>query len=109
MNTSSRGCGVEERAPLRYFERRSKSKWSQLQAIFKRTSMTSSPATESAPRLTRTQWLICIIAVIGFAFDTYELLMLPLIIRPALEGLGGLQFGSPDYNRWRDLFFYVPA
>ena len=71
--------------------------------------MTNSPATETAPRLTRTQWLICVIAVIGFAFDTYELLMLPLIIRPALEGLGGLQFGSADYNRWRDLFFYVPA
>jgi MFS family permease len=71
--------------------------------------MTNSQATEPTPRLTRTQWLICIIAVIGFAFDTYELLMLPLIIRPALEGLGGLQFGSPDFNRWRDLFFYVPA
>jgi MFS family permease len=60
-------------------------------------------------RLTKVQWLICIIAVIGFAFDTYELLMLPLIIRPALETLGGLKFGSADYNYWRDLFFYVPA
>jgi MFS family permease len=59
--------------------------------------------------LTRTQWLICIIAVIGFAFDTYELLMLPLILRPALEQLGGVTFGSPDYQRWRDLMFYVPA
>jgi MFS family permease len=63
----------------------------------------------SIPHLTKTQWLICIIAVIGFAFDTYELLMLPLIIRPALEGLGGLKFGSPEYAQWRDLFFYVPA
>src|SRR5262244_1569557 len=64
---------------------------------------------ETAPRLTSVQWLICIIAVIGFAFDTYELLMLPLMIRPALETLGHLQFGTPDYNHWRDLFFYVPA
>jgi MFS family permease len=64
---------------------------------------------ETTPRLTSIQWLICIIAVIGFAFDTYELLMLPLIIRPALETIGGLQFGSPDYNQWRDLFFYLPA
>src|SRR5689334_6950979 len=71
--------------------------------------MTSTELPESAPRLTGVQWLICVIAVIGFAFDTYELLMLPLIIRPALEGLGGLQFGSPDYTYWRDLFFYVPA
>ena len=59
--------------------------------------------------LTRVQWLICIIAAIGFAFDTYELLMLPLIIRPALMELGGLQPGSPDYLRWVGLFFYVPA
>ncbi len=65
--------------------------------------------TNAAPRLTRVQWLICIIAAIGFAFDTYELLMLPLIIRPALEQLGGLQFGTPGFARWRDLLFYVPA
>ena len=38
-----------------------------------------------APRLTRTQWLICVIASIGFAFDIYELLMLPLILAPALR------------------------
>jgi hypothetical protein len=63
----------------------------------------------AAPRLTRVQWLICIIAAIGFAFDTYELLMLPLIVRPALEQLGGLQFGSPPYNQWRDLLIFVPA
>mgnify|MGYP002148504760 CR=1 FL=1 len=37
-------------------------------------------------KLTRTQWLICLIAAIGFAFDIYELLMLPLIVKPAREG-----------------------
>jgi nitrate/nitrite transporter NarK len=71
--------------------------------------MTSSAADQGSPRLTRVQWLICIIAVIGFAFDTYELLMLPLILRPALEQLGGLTFGTPEFTRWRDLMFYVPA
>ncbi len=60
-------------------------------------------------KLTRVQWLICVIAVIGFAFDTYELLMLPLIIRDAVTKLGGFAFGTPEYNYWRDLFFYVPA
>ncbi|MFN0121284.1 MAG: MFS transporter [Blastocatellia bacterium] len=70
--------------------------------------MTSTSNEKAAP-LTRTQWLICIIAVIGFAFDTYELLMLPLIVRPALEQLGGFQFGSAEYTRWRDLLIYVPA
>src|SRR5262245_13749094 len=64
---------------------------------------------EKTPTMTSVQWLICIIAVIGFAFDTYQLLMLPLIIRPALETIGGLKFGNPEYNQWRDLFFYVPA
>ena len=34
--------------------------------------------------LTPLQWLICAVACIGFAFDTYELLMLTLIVRPAL-------------------------
>ena len=43
----------------------------------------------TAPKLTTTQWLICIIASIGFAFDIYELLMLPLIVKPALAALGG--------------------
>ncbi len=66
-------------------------------------------ANENSLRLTKVQWLICIIAVIGFAFDTYELLMLPLIIRDSVMKLGGYAFGSPEYNYWRDLFFYVPA
>jgi MFS family permease len=64
---------------------------------------------QTSHRLTPTEWLICAIAAIGFAFDTYELLMFPLINRPALTQLGGLQFGSPEYRRWLGLMFYVPA
>jgi nitrate/nitrite transporter NarK len=60
-------------------------------------------------RLTAVQWLICVIAAIGFAFDTYELLMFPLINRPALTELGRLEFGSAEYRRWLGLLFYVPA
>ena len=71
--------------------------------------MINTAAHANLPRLTQVQWLICVIAAIGFAFDTYVLLMLPLIVRPALEQLGGLQFGSAEYARWRDLLFYVPA
>ncbi len=37
--------------------------------------------------MTSTKWLICVIASIGFAFDIYELLMLPLIAKPALQEL----------------------
>jgi predicted MFS family arabinose efflux permease len=71
--------------------------------------MKNIPTHDRPPRLTRTEWLICIIASIGFAFDIYQLLMLPLIVRPALEQLGGIKFGTPEFAYWRDLFFYVPA
>ncbi len=64
---------------------------------------------ENTSRLTSVQWLICIIAAIGFAFDTYELLMLPLIVRPAIEQLGPFPFGSPGFTRWRDFMIFVPA
>ncbi|MEP7343544.1 MAG: MFS transporter [Acidobacteriota bacterium] len=71
--------------------------------------MANKSSTNTPLRLTPVQWLICVIAIIGFAFDTYELLMLPLIVRPALEGLGGVKFGTPEFSQWRDLLFYVPA
>lgn len=41
----------------------------------------------SAPKLTVTHWLIIIIASIGFLFDTYELLMTPLVAAPAIAEL----------------------
>ena len=64
----------------------------------------------SAPqKLTPIQWLICTIAVIGFAFDTYEILMLPLIARPALLELTGAQPGSPEFQMWVGRMFYIPA
>ena len=79
-------------------------------------------------RLTRTQWLICIIAAIGFAFDIYELLMLPLIIKPAIAALsaplveelvkGGMAApdaaalwapGGKNYVEWARTLFFIPA
>jgi MFS family permease len=64
---------------------------------------------QSAPRLTPTQWLICAIAAIGFAFDTYELLMLPLIVGPAIGDLVGAKAGTPEYANWVSRLFFVPA
>jgi MFS family permease len=61
------------------------------------------------PRLSAVAWLICIIAAIGFAFDIYELLMLPLIVRPALMELIGAQPGSPEFGMWTGRLFYIPA
>jgi len=69
-----------------------------------------SPAPENdAPPLTMVQWLICAIAAIGFLFDIYVLLMLPLIIKPALLALGHVVPGTPDYTHWARLMFFLPA
>jgi MFS family permease len=59
-------------------------------------------------RLTPLQWLICGVAALGFAFDLYETLVLPLIVRPALTALGNFKLGSPSYNLWVGLLFYLP-
>ncbi len=75
-----------------------------------------------------TRWLICIIASIGFAFDIYELLMLPLIIKPVIASLsaplvqelisGGMSPaeanalwapGGEMYVKWARTLFFVPA
>ena len=65
--------------------------------------------TTAVTRLTWLQWLICVIAALGFAFDSYELLMLPLIVRPALIELLGVPPTSPAINDWVGILFYVPA
>lgn len=71
--------------------------------------MADSRSPLAPPRLTFAKWLICVIAALGFAFDTYELMTLPLIIRPALQELGGLRPGTPEFSFWLGLFFYLPA
>jgi MFS family permease len=59
-------------------------------------------------RLTPIEWLICAVACLGFAFDIYESLMLPLIVRPAITTLGHLKPGTPAFNLWVGLLFYIP-
>ena len=78
---------------------------------------TAPSVTSAAGRLTLTGWLVCAIAALGFAFDIYELLMLPLVIKPALAALGGsspeglplLVPGSPAYAQWARALFFLPA
>jgi MFS family permease len=60
-------------------------------------------------RLTPVQWVTCVVAAVGFLFDSYELLMLPLIVRPALVELLGVPGTSPLVNEWVGILFYVPA
>ena len=65
--------------------------------------------TPTRPHITAVQWVICVVAAIGFAFDIYALLVLPLIVRPALLELGKFRPGTPDFNHWVGLLFYIPA
>ena len=59
--------------------------------------------------MTTVQWVIVGIAALGFAFDTYELLMLPLIVRPALSELLRVAPNSLEVNAWVGTMQFVPA
>ena len=45
----------------------------------------------------------------GFAFDSYVLLMMPLIVRPALQELLHVGPTDPRINQWVGYLFYWPA
>lgn len=55
------------------------------------------------------QWLICVMAAIGFAFDIYELLMGPLVFPAAIADLKGVRPGTPEFGRYVAMLFYWPA
>ena len=59
--------------------------------------------------LTPIQLLVCAVAGLGFAFDLYETLMMAIIVSPVLTTVGHLTPGTPAFNRWVGLFFFVPA
>ena len=59
--------------------------------------------------LTLTQWLVILIAIIGFAFDTYELLMFPLIGGPAVAELLQLPPNNPLVTEWLGKMLWITA
>jgi MFS family permease len=71
--------------------------------------MVNGETNAGASGLTPVQWLICGIAAFGFAFDSYELLMSPLIVRPALAELLGVPGDSLAVNTWVGSMEFVPA
>src|SRR5690348_9652528 len=60
-------------------------------------------------QMSLTEWLICAIACVGFAFDTYTQLVLTLIVRPALNEMLPANAGAGIFNHWVGILFYVPA
>ena len=63
----------------------------------------------SAPRLTLTHWLVIAIASIGFLFDTYELLMTPLVGVPAIAELLNVPPNNPLVTDWMGRMLWMTA
>lgn len=63
----------------------------------------------SAPSLSRVHWLIIIIASIGFLFDTYELLMTPLVAAPAIAELLKVPLNNPLVTDWVGRLLWITA
>ncbi len=59
--------------------------------------------------LSLTHWLVILIAAIGFAFDTYELLMFPLIGGPAVAELLQLPANNPVVTEWLGKMLWITA
>ncbi len=59
--------------------------------------------------LTLTAWLVMIVASIGFLFDTYELLMTPLVLAPALSELLRVPPNHPDVTAWVGRVLWMTA
>src|SRR2546425_6851225 len=65
---------------------------------------------ESQPqKLSLTAWLVLTIASIGFLFDTYELLMTPLVAVPAIAELLQLPPNNPVVIRWFGNMLWMTA
>ncbi len=56
-----------------------------------------------------TTWLIITIASIGFLFDTYELLMTPLVAPPAIAELLNVPLSHPSVTAWTGRLLWITA
>ncbi len=68
----------------------------------------NSPA--SSPKsLSRVECLVVIIAIVGFLFDTYELLMTPLVAGPAIAELLKIPLNNPLVTDWVGRLLWISA
>ncbi len=63
----------------------------------------------SPPRFTLTQWLIIIIASLGFLFDTYQLLMTPLVGPAAISELLKVPLSNQAVSDWMGNLLWLSA
>lgn len=67
-------------------------------------------STSTSPsKFTTVQWLIVIVAAIGFLFDTYELLMTPLVAGPAIAELLKVPLNNPLVTDWVGRLLWISA
>ncbi|NBP25045.1 MAG: MFS transporter, partial [Proteobacteria bacterium] len=59
--------------------------------------------------LNLTTVLVLVVAAIGFLFDTYELLLLPLIAAPAISEILQLPANHPDVTTWVGRLLWIAA
>src|SRR5271169_6488750 len=60
-----------------------------------------------ADSLSAAEWLICAVAGMGFLFDTYEIVVQGIVVRPALIDLRLIP-GSVAFNHWVGWLLYLP-
>jgi MFS family permease len=70
--------------------------------------MSNNP-TPTTPIAPSTRWLVLVIASIGFLFDTYELLMTPLVGVPAIAELLALPPNNPLVTDWTGRMLWISA
>src|SRR5216117_3338572 len=63
----------------------------------------------ASKRFTVTEWLVLIVASIGFLFDTYELLLLPLIAAPAIAEILQVPASNPLVTDWVGRMLWLAA
>lgn len=67
------------------------------------------PSASQRRKFTLTDWLVILVAVIGFLFDTYELLMLPLIGGPAIAEILQVPLNHPSVREWFGPMLWITA
>lgn len=63
----------------------------------------------ASSKFSLTTWLIITIASIGFLFDTYELLMTPLVAPPAIAELLNVPPSHPSVTLWTGRLLWITA